>query len=141
LLIVERNLISMERCFAQMAAFLGAVALALSCVGLCGLMSYAVQRRTNEIGVRMALGALPRWIAWMILRESLLLVSLGVVLGVGAAAGTTRWIGHLLYGLSPADPTSYAGAAVLLVVVAAGACLWPARRAAKIDPMVALRAE
>jgi predicted permease len=139
--VIENNLLATERFFAQVAAFLGLVALALACVGLYGLMSYAVQRRTNEISIRMALGALPRAIAAMILRESLVMVGLGAILGIAVAAAGSRWIVHLLYGVGRIDPLTYAGGAIVLLAVAAFACLLPARRAAKVDPMVALRTE
>jgi ABC-type antimicrobial peptide transport system permease subunit len=138
---VERNLLSTERFFARMSVFLGLLALALACVGLYGLMSYAVANRTSEIGLRMALGAVPRRVWWMILRESLALVCVGVIVGIGAAMAATRLIQSQLYGLSPTDPVSYGAVALLLVAVALVAVLIPARRAAKIDPMVALRAE
>ncbi|MEO6569597.1 MAG: ABC transporter permease, partial [Opitutaceae bacterium] len=139
--VVERRLLSSERLFARMSVCLGLLALALACVGLYGLMSYAVHRRTGEIGVRMALGALPRTVLAMILRESLGLVLLGVGLGLAAAAGATRLVGHLLYGLSPMDAPTYAAVALVLIVVASVAALLPARRAAKVDPVVALRSE
>jgi ABC-type antimicrobial peptide transport system permease subunit len=104
-------------------------------------MSYAVHRRTGEIGLRMALGALPRAVLWMVLRESLMLVCGGVVVGIVAAAAGTRLVATLLYGLSSIDPVIYGGAGLVLVAVTVVACLVPARRAANIDPMVALRAE
>jgi predicted permease len=132
---------SQERLFAHLSGFFGAVALALACVGLYGLMSYQVLRRTGEIGLRMALGALPAQVLGLILRESLTLVGLGVLAGVALALGATRWLSSLLFGLSPTDPIAYGGSALLLLVVALVACLLPARRAAKIDPMVALRTE
>jgi predicted permease len=139
--VFERRLISGERFFAHVSVFLGLVALGLACVGLYGLMSYSVLRRTNEIGIRLALGALPRWITTMIWRESLALVGFGVIVGIVAAGFATRLIAKLLYGLSPVDPIAYGLAALLLVAVASLACLLPARRAATVDPMVALRAE
>jgi ABC-type antimicrobial peptide transport system permease subunit len=135
------RLFTQERLFANLCSFFGVLALGLAAIGLYGLMSYTVLRRTGEIGVRMALGALPAHVLTMILRESLALVVLGVFLGVGAAIGATRWISSLLFGLSPNDPVTYVSVAFLLVAVALVACLLPARRAARIDPMVALRAE
>jgi ABC-type antimicrobial peptide transport system permease subunit len=138
---LNNNLLRQERSVARISSFFGLLALALSCVGLYGLMSYGVSRRTGEIGLRMALGALPGNMLWMILRESLALVSIGVATGLGAAVAGTRIISEFLYGVSATDPATYAGVALLLLMVAATACLLPARRAAKVDPMVALRCE
>lgn len=135
------RLFTQERLFAKLCSFFGALALALSAIGLYGLMSYTVVRRTGEIGLRMALGALPAHVLKMILRESLGLVVLGVVCGIAAAGGATRWIASLLFGLSPTDPVAYLAASALLLAVALVACLLPARRAARIAPMVALRTE
>jgi predicted permease len=130
-----------EKMFASLAGFFGLLALALVCVGLYGLMSYAVARRTGEIGIRMALGALPRWVLCMIMQESLALVTLGVVLGGLGAVAAGRLIAGVLYGLSPVEPALYGGVGILLMAVALFAAFWPARRAAGIDPMVALRVE
>ncbi|MBI4624048.1 MAG: ABC transporter permease [Verrucomicrobia bacterium] len=135
------RLLQQERLFAQLAGFFGLLALGLVCVGLYGLMSYAVLQRTGEIGIRVALGALPRSVQWMILRESLALVCVGVVVGVAGAWAASRLIAKMLYGLSPTDPVTYGGVALLLIAVALLACLLPARRASKVDPMVALRCE
>jgi predicted permease len=135
------RLFTQERLFASLCSVFGGLALALAAVGLYGLMSYAVLRRTGEIGLRMALGALPRGVLWMVVRESLGLVVLGVLLGIAAAAAATRWIESMLFGLSTTDPAAYGLGAALLLVVATVACLLPARRAARIDPMKALRTE
>jgi predicted lysophospholipase L1 biosynthesis ABC-type transport system permease subunit len=133
------SLLSSERLFGRLTVFFGLVALALAGVGLYGLMAYGVQRRTGEIGLRMALGARPANILRMLLRESAALVLLGIALGVGGAGVATRLVAHLLYGLSPTDVATYAGVGLLMLVVGTIATLLPARRAAKIDPMVALR--
>lgn len=135
------RLFTQERLFARLCSGFGVLALLLAAVGLYGLMAYAVQRRTGEIGLRMALGALPAHVLKMILRESLTLVALGVLVGLGAAMGATRWIASMLFGLPANDPVTYGCVALMLMAVAVIACLLPARRAAKIDPMVALRAE
>ncbi len=135
------RLFAQERLFASLCSVFGGLALALSAVGLYGLMSYAVLRRTGEIGLRMALGALPRQVLGLILKESLLLAGLGVAVGLTAAYFTSRLVASMLFGLSTADPFTYALGALVLLAVALGAALLPARRAAKVDPMTALRTE
>jgi predicted permease len=132
---------SEELLFARLSGFFGFVALALACVGLYGLMSFLVLHRTGEIGLRMAVGALPAQVLRMILRESLGLVGLGVALGLPAAYGSSRFIESMLFGLSPADSLTYGSVALILIVVALLASLLPARRAAQVDPMTALRSE
>ncbi len=135
------RLFAQERLFASLCSVFGGLALLLCAVGLYGLMSYSVVRRTGEIGLRMALGALPRTVLAMVVRESLGLVVLGVLLGLGAAWGATHLIASLLFGLTGTDPVSYAVGALALLVVGTLACLLPARRAARIAPMQALRTE
>jgi ABC-type antimicrobial peptide transport system permease subunit len=133
--------ITNQRLVAQLSAFFGLVAVFLSCIGIYGVMSYVVTRRTNEIGIRMALGAGRPNLLWMVLREILLLVSIGVVIGVPVTLAGDRLVSNMLFGLSPADPLTVVGATVLLLIVAAIAGYLPARRASRIDPMVALRYE
>ncbi len=128
-----------ELLFARISGLFGTLALALACVGLYGLMSYAVLRRTAEIGLRMALGALPAHVLRMILRESLTLVCFGVAAGIAAAYGASRLVATMLFGLSPADPLTYGAAALVLAAVALLASLLPARRASRVDPMIAFR--
>jgi predicted permease len=132
---------SEELLFARLSGFFGLVALTLACVGLYGLLSFRVLHRTGEIGLRMALGALPGQVLRLILRESLVLAGLGVVLGLLAAYGSSRFIQSRLFGLSPADPLTYGSVALMLLVVALLASLLPARRAAQVEPMTALRSE
>jgi ABC-type antimicrobial peptide transport system permease subunit len=132
---------SEELLFARLSGFFGFVALALACVGLYGLMSFLVLHRTGEIGLRMAVGALPAQVLRMILRESLALGGLGVALGLPAAYGSSRFIESMLFGLSPADSLTYGSVALILIVVALLSSLLPARRAAQVDPMAALRVE
>jgi ABC-type lipoprotein release transport system permease subunit len=135
------RLLTQERLFARLCGLFGLLALGLSAVGLYGLMSYQVLRRTSEIGLRLALGALPTQVLRMVLRESLALVSLGVVLGLAGAWAASRLVATMLFGLSPTDPLTYALVACVLIAVALLAAFLPARRAAETDPMTALRAE
>jgi predicted permease len=128
-----------ERLVAMLASFFGALALLLACVGLYGLMSYAVVRRTAEIGIRMALGARSPQMLWLVLRETLLLAAAGVVVGIPVVLWSARYVKSMLYGVAPTDPWTIAMAAVIMVAVTTVAGYLPARRAAGIDPMVALR--
>ena len=133
--------VKQEQLIAEIVGFFGLLALFLSCVGLYGLMAHAVARRTNEIGIRMALGADRRGIVWMVLRESLLLVFVGVTIGIPAALVAGRLVASQLFGMTSTDPVSLFGAAILLLAVAALAGFIPALRASRVDPMVALRYE
>jgi ABC-type antimicrobial peptide transport system permease subunit len=110
-------------------------------VGIYGVTSYAVAQRTREIGIRTALGAGRRQVLRLIVGESMRLVAIGVVLGLALAFGVGRLLQSLLYGVSPTDPLIYAGTPLLLAAIALAATFVPARRAAKVDPMVALRYE
>ena len=130
-----------ERLMAQLVSFFGLLALGLACIGLYGIMAHAVVRRTNEIGIRMALGAERRDIIWMILRETLILVVIGMAIGVPAALGAAKLISSQLFGLNPSDPVTLVTAVVLLTLVAALAGYLPARRASRVNPLVALRYE
>ncbi len=130
-----------ERLVAKLLGFFGLLALALACVGLYGVMSYAVVRRTSEIGIRMALGAQRTDVMSMVLRETLVLVIAGVALGVPAALASTHLLRSLLFGLTPTDPVTIGAMSVLMLGIAALAGYLPARRAARVDPMVALRHE
>jgi predicted permease len=130
-----------ETLVAQLVGFFGGLALLLACVGLYGVVAHSVARRTNEIGIRMALGAGSKNIAWMVLRESFLLVIAGLLIGVPAALAAARLISNQLYGLGPGDPVALVGAAVILIGVALVASYFPARRAARVDPLVALKEE
>jgi predicted permease len=130
-----------EILFARVSGFFGVVALALAGVGLYGLTSYMVVRRTGEFGLRMALGALPRQVLALVLRESIALVLAGIVIGVVAAYGASGLVASLLFGLSPVDGVTYGTVPVVLMVVAALASLVPARRATRVNPVVALRSE
>lgn len=130
-----------ERLIAQLVSVFGLLALILACVGLYGVMAHAVTRRSNEIGIRMALGAESSSILWMVLKETLILVGAGVAIGIPVSLAASRLVLTQLYGLSAGDPLTLGGAVTLLIVVAAIAGYLPARRAARVDPMVALRYE
>jgi predicted permease len=133
--------LTMERLFAALCSFVALLALLLSCIGLYGLMAYNVARRRSEIGIRMALGARPRDVAWPIVRSALAMTGIGVILGSGGALALVQLIRSRLYGVAPHDPATLLGSAGLLLTVAAVAAWLPARRAARIDPMAALRYE
>jgi len=138
---VRDGTISQERLCATLCGALAGLALLLSCIGLYGLMAYHVARRTSEIAIRMALGATRRHIAGPILREALLLAAIGIGVSLPAVFALTRLIKSQLYGVEPNDPLTMAAAVVALVAVATMAAWLPARRAARIDPMEALRCE
>jgi predicted permease len=130
-----------QRVAGTLAGVLGLVGLLLAAVGIYGVTSYAVSRRTKEIGVRMALGAGRSAVLRMVLRQGLTLVGAGIVIGLALGALASQWLRSLLLGVSAVDPVTFAGAALLFAIVAVVASYVPARRAARVDPMVALRAE
>jgi predicted permease len=130
-----------ERLLATLSSFFGLLALLLACIGLYGILSYTVASRTNEIGIRMALGARRRDALWLVLREALSLVIVGIAVGLPMIWATTRLASTLLFGLTPTDPISLLLAALLMIAVAVMAGYLPARRATRVDPMVALRYE
>ncbi len=117
------------------------LALVLSAIGLYGVISYGVNQRTTEIGIRMAVGAEPKDVLKLILREGLVLAVVGILLGAGGALVLTRFLSSILFGVSATDPAIYLSAAALLLIVAIAACLWPARKASAIQPLEALRYE
>jgi putative ABC transport system permease protein len=133
--------IAQRRFALALIAIFAALALFLAALGLYGVISYSVAQRTSEIGIRIALGAKSSQVLWMVERQGLLLVGIGLILGTVAALALTRFLEKMLFGVSPTDPLTYLGVASLLLSVAAAACYIPARRAARVDPMVALRYE
>ena len=137
---IDRQL-GQQQLLARLSGSFGGIVLALVAIGLYGLISYAVLRRSSEIGIRMALGAAPGMVLQMILLESLRLVLWGVALGCCGALATGRYLASRLYGVTPTDPLAYGAVALLMVVISIFASWLPARRAAKVDPVVALRAE
>ncbi|MGA9669943.1 MAG: ABC transporter permease [Terracidiphilus sp.] len=130
-----------EKLFVTLTSGFGVLALALACVGIYGIMAYQVANRTNEIGIRLALGAQPGQVRGMILGESTWLAGVGIVVGVIAALGLTRLVKTMLYGIQPWDPATMIGGVLILLAVALAASWIPARRAAGVQPMVALRHE
>jgi ABC-type antimicrobial peptide transport system permease subunit len=130
-----------ERLIATLSGFFGLLALSLACIGLYGVLSYSVASRTNEIGIRMALGAQRRDVFWLILREAFLLVIAGVAVGLPMIFAVTRMASTLLFGTTPTDPVSLLCAALLMLAVAMVAGWLPSRRATRVDPMEALRCE
>ena len=130
-----------ERMLASLSSVFGTLAIALACIGLYGLLSYEVTRRTHEIGVRMALGAEQRNVLRLVIGKGIALAAFGIIAGIAAAFSLTRYVESFLYGVRPIDPWTFTGVAVLLFAVALVACYVPARRAARVDPMVALRYE
>lgn len=137
---VDQSLLQ-ERLVATLSVFFGLLALVLACIGLYGVMSYDVARRTREIGIRMALGANAARVARLVLGQTMTWVTLGLLIGLGAALVTTRWVESLLFGLKANDLFTVGVAALILLLVAAFAGYLPARRAAKVNPLVALRRE
>ena len=137
---VGRSLVQ-QKLIARLSSFFGLLALLLACIGLFGIMSYSVAKRTNEIGIRMALGAARGDVLRLVMREGLAPVLLGVAIGLPAALVGARLITSLLFGLKPADPLTICVATLLLLLVAALAGYIPARRASRVDPMTALRCE
>ena len=130
-----------ERLFAMLSAFFGGLGLLLAGVGLYGLMAFNVTQRTQEIGVRMALGAVGSDVRTMILRETLTMTAIGLALGLAVALGSSQFVANMLFGISAQDPVTLAAVSIVLAVVAAAAGWIPASRATRVDPMVALRHE
>jgi ABC-type antimicrobial peptide transport system permease subunit len=137
---IEQTLFQ-ERLMSRLSSFFAVLALMLACLGLFGLLSYEVARRTRELGIRMALGAQKRDLMRLVVRHGLMLALTGAIIGIGVSMTVTRLMASMLYSVRPNDPATFAGVSLLLVLVSLAACLIPARRAMRIDPMVALREE
>ena len=135
------NQVSVEQLIARLATFFGLLALVLACIGLYGLLSYEVTRRTREIGIRMAIGAQRSNVIRLVVVQGIVLAAVGAVVGISASLGVNRLLKTALYGVTPGDPVTLAFCAGVLLVVALAACYLPARRATKVDPLVALRYE
>ena len=135
------RLLFQERLVARLSGFFGLLALTLACIGLYGLLSYEVTRRTREIGIRSALGAQRGDVLRLVLKQGLVLALIGAVAGVGVTLGVTRYLKAMLYDVSAYDPMTIVIVSALLVFVALAACFIPARRATNVDPTVALRYE
>jgi predicted permease len=126
---------------ATIMAVFGAMALTLACLGIYAVISYSVEQRMREMGIRLALGAAPAGILGMVLGEGMMLVAGGIVVGIGASLGLTRYLSSLLYAVKPADPVVFGIVALVLAIAAAAGCYFPARRATRVDPAVVLREE
>lgn len=137
---LERQ-VFIERITARLSSFFGLLALVLACLGLYGLLSYEVTRRTREIGIRMAVGAQSHNVVGLVLTKAVGLIIVGAIVGIAVAVGVTRFLSSFLYGVKAGDPITLLAVAALLALVALAACYIPARRATKVDPLVALRYE
>jgi predicted permease len=138
--LIEQQLVQ-ERTIGKLSSFFGILALVLACIGLYGLLSYEVARRTREIGIRMALGAQRDHLLKLVVRQGIALAIVGAAVGAAVALAVTRYLAGLLYGVKPMDPLTFVAVAAVLLLVALAACYIPALRATRVDPMVALRHE
>jgi predicted lysophospholipase L1 biosynthesis ABC-type transport system permease subunit len=139
--VLVSRLVDPERFSTLLMGLMAGLALVLACVGVYGVLSYTVNQRARELGVRMALGATRAQVVWLVLRQGLGMVSVGVALGMAGAFGLTRLLTHLLYSVSALDPVAFIVAPGVLLGVALVATWVPAMRASRVDPMVALRSE
>jgi ABC-type antimicrobial peptide transport system permease subunit len=138
---MSNRYLSSEHSLATLLSFFSLLALMLASIGLYGTMSYGVARRTKEIGIRIALGAENRDMVWMVLRETLSVFAIGVAIGLPAAAAGSRLISSMLFGVRSSDPVTIFVAVLVMLVISVAAGYLPARRATKVDPMIALRYE
>jgi putative ABC transport system permease protein len=133
--------VSPRRFSAILISIFAALALLLAAIGVYGVMSYMIGRRTGEMGIRMALGAQPRDVVRMVLGEGILLAIIGIVVGTAGSIALTRFLASMLFGIKPTDPATFVGVALLLLIVSLAACYIPARRAMRVDPVSALKCE
>jgi len=138
---VVASTISRPRLYAVLLGIFSAVGLGLAVIGIYGVMAYTVAQRTREIGIRVALGARRAQVITLVVRQSAVLTVVGIVLGLSGAAMLSRYLEGLLFGVTPLDPVTFAGAAVVFTLVALVAAVGPTRRATGVDPLVALRTE
>jgi ABC-type antimicrobial peptide transport system permease subunit len=138
---VVASTISRPRLYAVLMGIFSAVGLGLAVIGIYGVMAYSVAQRTREIGIRVALGARRAQVIALVVRQSAVLTAVGIVLGLSGAAMLSRYLEGLLFGVTPLDPVTFAGAAVVFTLVALVAAVGPTRRATGVDPLVALRTE
>ncbi len=131
----------LQRMAATLLSIFGLLALSLAALGLYGVMAYSVSQRTRELGIRISIGAKQRDVLKLVLGQTLALAAIGIAGGLVTAIAVTRFAANLLYGISPADPATFALIAILLLLVSVVAGYFPARRATRIDPMIALRSE
>jgi len=135
------NFLDWRRSYALLLGLFAVLAILLAAIGIYGVMAYSVAERTHEIGVRIALGARPRDVQTLVVKQGMLIAMIGMIAGLIGAFALTRLMSALLFNVSPTDPTTFAALALAVVAVALSACLIPARRALRVDPMVALRYE
>jgi ABC-type antimicrobial peptide transport system permease subunit len=133
--------LAQERLISVVSSVFGLLSLLLASIGLYGIMAYAVSQRTRELGIRMALGARRSLVLLMVLRQGMTLVLLGIGLGLAVSLSGSRIVTSQLFGITATDPLTFVGAPILLLTVALVACCVPARRATKVDPLIALRQE
>jgi len=138
---IRNEWLASPRLTAILITIFAGLALVITLAGISGVMALAVSQRTREIGIRMALGATRESVLGMVLRQGMLLVAIGLVIGLASAPPLTRMMKDLLFGVQSTDPPTFLAVALVVLAVAAGACFVPSRRAASVDPMIALRSE